>query len=194
MIRRRKGARIRHLTRRGDHVPFRPPRLKRVVEAHLGGPMKGLGVSVSEVARQWQPVAVGDLLRFSSKIIYLPSGCHQWTGRLDSGYGRFWCNGKTLLAHRVAWELDHGPVPAGLQLDHLCRNRGCVNPVHLEPVSLKTNVLRGAGITATNLKKTHCVRGHPLAGSSLYVTKSGHRTCRTCAVGRTRDWRMGRQV
>ena len=150
---------------------------------------KGTSVSVADVARIWQ---ASETYRFYSKINYLPSGCHQWTGALDAGYGRFYLRGKSHLAHRVAWELEHGTIPRSLQVDHLCRNRGCVNPDHLELVTLKENVLRGIGITATNKAKTHCRNGHELHGYNAYVTKRGSRQCRTCAVSRTQVWRATR--
>ena len=145
------------------------------------------------VAEGWQPgqpLRENDLSRFNSKVKDVETGCRQWLGALDRGYGRFWCAGKTLIAHRVAWEHVHGPVPKDLQLDHLCRNRGCVNPAHLEPVTLGTNVLRGTGITAKNLRKTHCVLGHPYNDRNTYRTKRGNRHCRTCAVARTAAWRL----
>lgn len=73
------------------------------------------------------------------------TGCWIWTQHIDaSGYGHAWANGRTQKAHRVMYERTHGPIPAGLELDHLCRNRACVNPEHLEPVSKAINVQRGA--------------------------------------------------
>lgn len=87
--------------------------------------------------------------RFYAKIIELPNGCWQWIGAKDKekgkGYGQFNAGkGKTVLAHRFAWELEHGPIPKDRELDHLCRNPGCVNPNHMELVSHKENVERGA--------------------------------------------------
>lgn len=71
--------------------------------------------------------------------------CWEWTGALfqGTGYGQVWADGTTRLAHRVVYELLVGPIPVGLDLDHLCRNRSCVNPAHLEPVTRRVNVQRG---------------------------------------------------
>jgi hypothetical protein len=109
------------------------------------------------------------------------SGCWNWTGAVtNNGYGRFKLKGKTVVAHRAAYELLRAPIVAGLSLDHLCRNRLCVNPDHLEPVSMRTNVLRGETITARNAAKTHCNHGHSLSGENLFVRKDGRRRCRAC--------------
>lgn len=78
-------------------------------------------------------------------------------------------------AYRVYYEARFGSVPKGLELDHLCRVPSCVNPDHLEAVTHGENMRRGS-----TARKTHCVRGHPLAGENLYVTPSGRRQCRTC--------------
>jgi hypothetical protein len=115
--------------------------------------------------------------------------CWLWTASKvpRSGYGQISVGiGKEKvprLAHRVAWELLRGPIPAGMVLDHLCRNRACVNPDHLEVVNNKTNTLRGTGPTAINAQKTSCKRGHSLADA--YVSK-GMRYCRTCALQKQR--------
>jgi hypothetical protein len=72
--------------------------------------------------------------------------CWEWTAaRKNGGYGSFFVDGRHLYAHRFAYEMLVGPIPSNLELDHLCRNRGCANPAHLEPVTRRTNVLRGAG-------------------------------------------------
>jgi len=107
-------------------------------------------------------------------------GCWIWLGGLNNtGYGQFWNGKKTVTAHRYSWELHKGKTFKHLDLDHLCRNRRCVNPYHLEPVTNKENVLRGVGITANNSRKTHCHLGHPLSGDNLYV-HNNQRKCKTC--------------
>jgi hypothetical protein len=118
------------------------------------------------------------------------TGCWLWTGPVDRrGYGR------TLQtqAHRLAYELFIGPLSADLEVDHLCRNKLCVNPDHLEAVTHRENVLRGNAPSAIYARQTHCRRGHPFDGDNLGFTKSGHRVCLACRRARkresTRRWR-----
>ncbi|MFZ2886530.1 MAG: HNH endonuclease signature motif containing protein [Minisyncoccia bacterium] len=106
--------------------------------------------------------------------------CWLWTGAKRSGYGRVAIKRKVYQAHRIAYEKEHGPIPKGLTLDHLCRVPSCVNPDHLEAVTRGENVLRGIGIAAMNARKTHCKRGHELAGENLKIQVGGGRTCRIC--------------
>lgn len=86
------------------------------------------------------------------------------------------------MAHRVAYEATVGPIPKGLQVDHLCRNRLCVNPSHLEAVTPAENKRRGFSPPAINARKTHCIHGHELAGANVYYRKDrpGRRQCREC--------------
>lgn len=115
-----------------------------------------------------------------------PNGCWLWIGRLDTkGYGLWdprWRRPKS--AHITAYEWTRGPVPAGLELDHLCRVPACVNPDHLEPVTKLVNIRRGVSPSAINARKTHCRRGHPFdrANTIPYVDSKGreHRRCRNC--------------
>lgn len=109
------------------------------------------------------------------------TGCWNWTrGAVADGYGVLSIRDRSYRAHRVAYEIFVGPIPEGLTIDHLCRNRRCVNPAHLEPVSMSVNILRGEGVPAKNRRKTHCMRGHALDGDNLFVARSGQRACRTC--------------
>jgi hypothetical protein len=107
--------------------------------------------------------------------------CWIWQGnKSPKGYGVMYFDGRPMVrAHQVAYQLIVGPIPNGLQLDHLCRNPSCVNPKHLEPVTCKENVLRGIGVTAINARKTHCPKGHSLSGENLYLYK-GWRSCKIC--------------
>jgi len=108
------------------------------------------------------------------------TGCWIFAGHVSKkGYGKMWNEGRRSdIAHRVYYQRERGPIPEGLQLDHLCRNRACVNPAHLEPVTGKVNA--GRGVRAT---RTHCQHGHPYAGSNLVVSrrkKKIQRECREC--------------
>lgn len=114
-----------------------------------------------------------------------PDACWNWTASTTAdGYGRFRVRPESsgesqkALAHRVAYELLVGPIPDGLQIDHLCRNRGCVNPAHLEPVTGQENTLRGDTIPASHAAQTHCTRGHLLSGANLRLSPNGARVCR----------------
>ncbi len=118
--------------------------------------------------------------RFWSKVQKTDS-CWNWTGAKDvGGYGRFKVGRLVRAAHRLAYEAAKGTIPDGLQLDHLCRNRGCVNPDHVEAVEPKTNVLRGDGLTAMRAKQTRCFRGHELTAENLLPRTDGRRQCRSC--------------
>jgi hypothetical protein len=122
--------------------------------------------------------------------------CWVWTGKLRAdGYGNFWDgeNKRMMRVHRFAYLAEIGDIPDGLQLDHLCRNRACVNPAHLEPVSARENTLRGVGLTAQNAVKTHCPRNHPLTGDNLFLVPAG-RSCRECRREAVRRWRSRRRA
>ena len=129
--------------------------------------------------------------RFWAKVKKVDSGCWEWQAGLQgSGYGLFCPTHKQKVpAHRFAYELLRGSIPEGLKLDHLCRNRICVNPSHLEPVTLRENILRGVGPAAINGRKTHCLRGHPLTDENVYLYK-GMRHCRICGRIRDNKWRQ----
>jgi hypothetical protein len=115
--------------------------------------------------------------------------CWEWnTEHLLAGYGRFWDGKRDVYSHRFAWETLVGPVPAGLQLDHLCRNRACCNPDHLEVVTPKINALRGEGPSAANARKTHCLNNHEFTDENTANRSDGGRRCRKCHSRRTLEW------
>lgn len=113
------------------------------------------------------------------------NGCWEWVGTtVSSGYGHIWVNGKHAMSHRHVYELHRGPIPPGLNLDHLCRNRKCVRPDHLEPVTHRENVLRGCGATAINARKVTCAYGHPLTDGESH----GGRWCKQCLHRQQREY------
>ena len=108
--------------------------------------------------------------------------CWLWTGSIQQGPrgGGYALYGHRLV-HRYMYEYMYGPIPDGLEIDHLCRVRRCVNPKHLEPVTRRENLLRGKTFAAENAGKTHCPQGHPYAGDNLVLFANGrHRRCREC--------------
>lgn len=117
--------------------------------------------------------------RFWSKVRKTET-CWEWVAGKDHGYGIIQAGGRARKAHRLAYEMLVGPIPAGLILDHLCRNRSCVNPAHLEVVTNRENVLRGVGPTAANAAKTHCVRGHAFTPENTIRRRGTQRDCRAC--------------
>jgi hypothetical protein len=127
-------------------------------------------------------IRIRDWIRFWSKVEKTNS-C--WLWRAESvhkfGYGRFSLRGKHVEAHRYAYENCIGPIPKGLQIDHLCRVPACVNPKHLEVVTRKENLLRGFSPMAILARRTHCLRGgHPLSGENLFINAHGQRECYIC--------------
>ena len=140
-------------------------------------------------------MTVGSSLRFWEKVALDPNGCWVWTGATnDGGYGQLRTDGVTQYAHRLAYETFVGPIPDGLQIDHLCRTRLCVNPAHLEAVTQRENILRGVSTSAQRARMTHCIAGHPLSGGNLYIRPDGKgRHCRICQRRRNRETRHRRR-
>ena len=120
--------------------------------------------------------------RFWAKVQAEPnSGCWLWEASVtNDGYGNFYVPGKPMTAHRFSYEVHRGLVPPGLEIDHLCRIRNCVNPDHLEAITHLENIRRGTP-GRYNLYKTHCPQGHPYRGDNLYSGFNGDRRCRICS-------------
>lgn len=123
--------------------------------------------------------------RFDAKVTRT-QGCWEWAGASHNakGYGRFDADGRRYLAHRYSYEQSVGPIPAGSEVDHLCKNTRCVRPSHLEAVTSEEHDRRsdqGSYLRA----RTHCPKGHPYSGSNLRLNKRGGRHCRQCDKDRS---------
>ena len=128
------------------------------------------------------------LERFLDNISISPSGCWEWTASLfPLGYGQFYANKKRTSCHRFIYEYYYGNIYPKLTIDHLCRNRKCCNPIHLEQVTLQENLQRGNTQAAINSQKTHCKRGHEYTKENTYFMASDNsRNCRECQRLRSR--------
>jgi hypothetical protein len=122
--------------------------------------------------------------------------CLVWTGTIDSkGYGVITIAGRQRKVHRLVYEAVIGPMPRrdgdgkAIVSDHLCRNRACANPEHIDPVTDGVNVMRGVSFSPGNAAKTHCDKGHEFTPENTYIATSGERVCRTCR--RAYDRRRG---
>lgn len=125
------------------------------------------------------------------------TGCWEWHHSMTRpGYGRIRSNGTAWLAHRFSYTELVGPIPDGLEIDHLCRNRACVNPDHLEPVPQHINWQRGESPSQIHAQKESCDRGHPLDGENLIRLKSRPtwRRCRTCHNANKRALRQAGRI
>ena len=108
--------------------------------------------------------------------------CWEWIGTLyNNGYGRISINNKSSYVHRLTYELYIGKIPTGKELDHLCRNRRCCNPEHLEAVTHRENIRRGK-TGKHNSEKTHCKRGHPYTKENTHIKPNGWRQCKLCTL------------
>lgn len=125
----------------------------------------------------------GRLSRFFARVSIDPLGCWEWIGAVNhAGYPSFWHGGnrRSVRGHRFLFERVHGPVPPGLELDHLCNNRRCVRPDHLRTVTHRENTLRSDNPCARNARKTECANGHPFSIGNTRLTADGQRVCLTC--------------
>jgi len=129
------------------------------------------------------PLTDSDVKRFWSKVNKSDT-CWLWTNvPAKNGYGYLGVGGRSgrnIQAHRIAYELAHGPIPDGLHIDHLCRVRNCVNPSHLEAVTNRENGLRGISPAAKHSRATHCPKGHSYSEQNTRRGSRGQRVCRIC--------------
>ena len=181
------------MTMRGERMSEKPFRvLLAIKDPRVALTTEGVTKPKEEARFMNFSISATDIGRFVEKVDsnfdINDENCWLWKQPLDNGYGRFWWNGHTYSAHRFSYYLFVGEIPNDKQLDHLCRNRGCVNPSHLEAVDIKTNVLRGIGLSAQNARKTHCKRNHPLTGPNLTVNNRGQRVCKECSRLASAKW------
>ena len=139
------------------------------------------------------PQALIQSFRSRVRIPDDPSKCWRWMAGVSGGYGMFWTGKKNEVTHRIMYELLHGEIRKIRTLDHLCRNRICCNPSHLEVVTIGENVLRGEGPTAVNARRTECKSGHSFNKENTYYRKSGGRACRVCVKLASKAWRKSKK-
>jgi len=122
------------------------------------------------------------------------NGCLVWQGATDRGYGRILVDNLSRRVHRVMWELSIGPIPSGLTIDHLCRNRACADVLHMEVVTIGVNVRRAVPFrpkaVAPEARKTHCRNGHEYTSETTTFRPDGTRRCRTCRRAQERAQRV----
>ncbi len=127
-----------------------------------------------------------------ARLVPGENGCLIWPGTKHRlGYGKTKIAHKDVFVHRIVFEHVRGAVGEGLVLDHICRNRLCANPDHLEPVTAQENILRGEGLPAQNARKTHCRRGHAFEGDNVRLDSKGSRECCEC---KRIAWRKRREL
>lgn len=188
-------------TTRGNMMaaPRSAPTLARGLTHSLDSTKDGLAVNATRTALPIDLSTVdikAVLARFDQSK---SGGCWPWTGGTGkAGYGLV-SRGRSrtrLLAHRVVYTILRGPIPGELPLDHLCRNRICVNPAHLEPVTVGENNRRGFGASGIHARQTHCVHGHEFTAENTAILPSGSRKCHACSRERDRrrpsGWARGR--
>lgn len=155
-------------------------RARRLCQMHYDQARRGR----SQLPPLLQPQAPAE--RFWRKVSQA-GDCWLWAASLTGGgYGKFYVGGQTVYAHRWAYEYMVAPIPDGLQLDHLCRNRACVNPEHLDPVTQAVNIRRGKAPSAVLNQSGTCSRGHSM--DDAYLTSGGRHQCRPCKSARAKKY------
>lgn len=133
-----------------------------------------------------------DINGFWEKI-EITNSCWNWKAYVSEyGYGLFSINNKRVRAHRVSYELFYGKIPNGLEIDHLCKNRACVNPNHLDVVTHHENIRRG-NTGENNRTKAHCPQGHEYTPDNTYVRPNGSRECRICRRILLKSWKANKE-
>lgn len=154
-----------------------------------GDPNAAVRIVGDDEARFWAKVDKNGPLPAADTLAAGLGRCWLWTQPLNGdGYGHFHLNGREVPAHCASFVLFVGSIPNGLEIDHLCRLRHCVNPKHLEAVPHRENVQRGG-----NTVKAHCIHGHPYDESNTRVDRLGYRYCKACARVATRKYRTKRR-
>lgn len=121
--------------------------------------------------------------------------CWIWIAAINAkGYGIMSVDVGSTLVHRISYKISGGVIPDGMQIDHLCRVRNCVNPKHLEVVTPRINTHRGYGPAAMRARKTHCPKEHPYSGDNLYVSPTGNRQCRICIRQNQRNYQERKKL
>lgn len=161
-----------------------------------GGAGGGWRDDRKETEMKGQPAIVRLFKRVEKQGNY---GCWTWLGvPSSSGYGGIQVNGRTVKVHRLSYTLLVGPIGEGLTIDHICRNKLCVNPRHLEPVTRRVNTLRGVGPAAVYARRTACGRGHSFTAENTLIRPNKARRCRVCRRDSNREamrrWRACARV
>jgi hypothetical protein len=135
------------------------------------------------------------VLWLAERLALTPTGCYEWQhATTPSGYGVLRdAERGVVYAHRFVYEALVGPIPEGLTLDHLCRNPACVRPEHLQPSSVRENILRGTSPSARNARASRCIQGHPFDAENTYWNPNGSRCCRACRRERKRRYRQAQR-
>lgn len=171
-------------------------------------PSKSLGLCAAHWQQQYDGRGLQPIQRWSNDMGSLKesieerldktdgeSGCWVWSGMVNQdGYGLVKIRGKRVMVHRAYLQETGVSIPEGLTVDHLCRNRACANPDHLELVTNLENVMRGFSPPAVNARKTECKRGHPFDAVNTYVAPNGNRACKECRRMHLRKWRSKSKV
>lgn len=156
----------------------RPSSTKGLCKLHYE--RQRLGQQVDAPIRTfWRDLPLSE--RLLRQSILTPSGCIEWTGTINKeGYAIVKYQGRSIGAHRAAYFTQVGPIPTGWEVDHVCRNRRCINIEHLEAVTKRENILRSDNFVAINARKTHCHRGHEFTQENTAWLPGNRRECKAC--------------